>query len=285
MLIQPYQTDELKFAWCYQVFFRWRTWRRGPVPSLACLTAEGLNPRLEKYQVRLLEFGSDAIDIRAIVSLQPQESAATAASKTKGQLCKAVSEQANSDQKTFARGYFAATVGKSTADEVNKYLETQSEHHGYDQRPRPPTHVAIFVRDPAMQGLLATDHAVTSLKFHIVLATWKRQGVFSAEAAKAIAANWQDQQARLRVVFDKFSFLPDHVHIAVEVHPTVSPAQLVTELMNASQDFAFKNFAENVIRAKAERLWQPSAYIGSYGDLTTAAMKSYIDRWSRAKAE
>ncbi|MDZ4848255.1 MAG: IS200/IS605 family transposase [Pirellulaceae bacterium] len=126
---------------------------------------------------------------------------------------------------------------------------------------------------------MATDHAVTSLKFHVVLATWKRQGVFSAEAAKAIVANWRDQQARLRVVFDKFSFLPDHVHIAVEVHPTVSPTLLVTKLMNASQEFAFENFPENVIRAKAERLWQPSAYIGSFGDLTTAAMKSYIDRW------
>ena len=104
--------------------------------------------------------------------------------------------------------------------------------------------------------------------------------MFNAEAARAIDAHWRNQQARLRVVFDKFCFLPDHVHIAVEVHPTVSPARLVTELMNASQDFAFENFPENVIRAKAERLWQPSAYIGSFGDLTTAAMKSYIDRWS-----
>ena len=136
MLIQPYQTDELTFAWCYQVFFRWRTWRRGPVPSLTGLTAESLNPRLEPYHVRLLEFGSDAIDIRAIVSLQPQESTSTAASKTKGQLCKAVGEQATSNQKTFARGYFAATIGKSSADEVNSYLETQSEHHGYDRRDR-----------------------------------------------------------------------------------------------------------------------------------------------------
>ncbi len=231
MLIQPYHTDELKFAWCYQVFFRWRTWRRVPVPSLAGLTAESLNPRLEQYQVRLLEYGSDALDIRALVSLQPQESTATAASKNKGQLCKAVGEQVSSNQKSFTRGY-----------------------------------------------------AVTSLKFHIVLATWKRQGVFTAEVARAIDAHWRDQQARLRVVFDKF-FLPDHVHIAVEVHPTASPARLVTELMNASQVFAFENFPENVARAKVERLWQPSAHIGSFGDLTTAATKSYIDRWCRASTE
>jgi len=285
MLIQPYQADELKFAWCYRVFFRWRTWRRRPIPALAGLTTESMNFRLEQYQVRLLEFGSDTLDIRAIASLQPQESTATAASKTKGQLCRAVSEQVSSNQKTFARGYFAATVGTSTANEVKNYLDTQSEHHGYDRRPQPPTHVAVFVRDAATPELLATDHAVTSLRFHIVLATWKRQGVFTSEAAKAVVANWRDQQAKLRVVFDKFSFLPDHVHIAVEVHPTVSPALLVTKLMNVSQEFAFENFPENVIRAKAERLWQPSAYIGSFGNLTTAAMKSYIDRWGRAKAE
>gem|GEM_PF-4740448 len=67
-----------------------------------------------------------------------------------------------------------------------------------------------------------------------------------ASTAKAVDANWWGQQARLRVVFDKFSFLPDHEHIAVEAHPTVSPALLVTELMNASQEFAFENFPENV---------------------------------------
>ena len=60
---QPYQSDELKFAWCYRVFFRWRTWPRVPVPWLAGLTAESFNPRLEQYQVRLLEFGSDSLDM------------------------------------------------------------------------------------------------------------------------------------------------------------------------------------------------------------------------------
>jgi len=57
---QPYQLDELKFAWCYHVFFRWRTWRRVLVPSLAGLTAESLSPRLEPFQVRLLEFSAEA---------------------------------------------------------------------------------------------------------------------------------------------------------------------------------------------------------------------------------
>ena len=133
----------------YQVFFRWRTWRRKSVPSLVGLTAESLNPRLEEHRIRFLEFGFDAINTRALVSLRPQESTSTAASKTKGQLCKAVSEQANSNQKTFA----------------------------------------------------------------------------------------------------------------------------------------FENFPENVIRAKVERQWQSRAYIGSSGDLTTASMKCYIDRWSRANAE
>ena len=139
MLIQPYQLDELKFAWCYQVFFRWRTWRRVLVPSLVGLTAESVNPRLEPFQVQLLEL--------------------------------------------------------------------------------------------------------------------------SAEAAKAMDAHWRDQQTRLRVVSDKFSFLPDHVHIAVEVDPTVSPAVSVTQLLNASQEYAFENFPETMIRAQAERLWQPSASI------------------------
>jgi hypothetical protein len=34
-----------------------------------------------------------------------------------------------------------------------------------------------------------------------------------------------------------------------------------------------------VIPARVERLWQPSAYIGSYGDLESIKIAAYVRKW------
>ena len=78
---------------------------------------------------------------------------------------------------------------------------------------------------------------------------------------------------------DKVSFVPDHVHLAVRTHPSLSPAEVVVALMNASQELMWKDFANLVIRGARERLWQPSAYIGSYGDLESAKIAAYVRKW------
>ena len=78
---------------------------------------------------------------------------------------------------------------------------------------------------------------------------------------------------------EKVSFVPDHVHLAVRTHPTVSPAKMTLALINAAQELLWRDFDQSVIRAGVERLWQPSAYIGSYGDLESAKIASYVRQW------
>jgi hypothetical protein len=60
-----------------------------------------------------------------------------------------------------------------------------------------------------------------------------------------------------------------HVHIAFWLHPAVSPARLVVTLMNEGQRVLAERFPEELIRARVPRFWQPSAYVGSYGELAT----------------
>ena len=71
------------------------------------------------------------------------------------------------------------------------------------------------------------------------------------------------------------SFVPDHVHVALRVHPARSPADTVVELMNAAQEVMEQELAS----AGLNRLWQPSAYVGSYGDLASPQVRSYIENW------
>ena len=75
--------------------------------------------------------------------------------------------------------------------------------------------------------------------------------------------------------------MPDHVHLAVTLHPAVDPASIVVALMNAAQEVLWSQFDRDVIQAGVERLWQPGAYVGSFGDLTSNAIGAYVSRWER----
>jgi REP element-mobilizing transposase RayT len=282
MLIQPYHYNEMTFAWCYRVYYRWRTHRRKSNSILPKLTAETFGSLIQPYGIHLLELATDPIDMRALVSLTPQESVSVAASKMKGRASKWLTEQmpVESDRH-LARGYFAITSGASAADEIEAYLERQGEHHGYADCSRPQVFVRTYEATPETESALQTDHAVTRLRFHIVLATWQRRGVFGQASGQAVSDRWRQLQTDLQLRFEKVSFLPDHVHLAVSLHPAVDPASVAVALMNASQEVLWNQFDRDVIQAGVERLWQPSAYVGSFGDLTSNAISAYVARWER----
>ncbi len=283
MRSEPYNIDEMRFAWCYRVYYRLRTHRRQPKPSLVQLDFETLRDLLEPVGIHLLELASDAIGLRLLVSLQPSETVSAAASKMKGRISKWLGAQSrqSTPSKSLARGYFAATTGQPTADAVEEYLQQQGEHHGYSDRARPPLFVQSFARTPEAEQVLRTDHAVTSLRYHVVMATWQRQGVFVRSSAETICHRWQSLRSGLRMFIDKVSFVPDHAHVALALHPSASPAATVVSMMNVAQELMWERFDNAVVKAGTRRLWQPSAYIGSFGDLTSNAVSSYVRQWER----
>ncbi len=86
-------------------------------------------------------------------------------------------------------------------------------------------------------------------------------------------------QDELAIALEKVSFVPDHAHLAVRFHPSVSPAMMVVALMNAAQEHMWSHFPDTVIRAGVERLWQPSAYLGAFGDFESTKIAAYVRRW------
>ena len=254
MQIHPFELDELRFAWCNRIYLRTRTHWRNPIPKLSTLTNEVLADLLEPYQLHVLETATSDIEACLLLSLNPNESAATAVSKTKGRISKWLNTDSElSSRKTLSRGYFACTIGQATAQAIEAYLQSQSEHHGYADRPNPPVFVRSFQHDGVIQKKVQADHAVSSLRYHVVLASWFRQGVFDSIAAESVTKDWMECQRTNRFLLDKVSFLPDHVHVAISVHPSQSPSAVVLELMNAAQERMWSEFAHLVIRAKAER--------------------------------
>lgn len=287
MLMQAYQLEELKFAWCYRVYYRWRTHRARPQRALARLDQPTLDALLQPYEIHVLEVTGGETDVKLLASLLPAETVAGCAGKAKGRVSKWLREELElgEPRRLLSRGYFACTAGPSTAEAVERYLDEQGEHHGYASRPKPPVFVRRYPLSPADEQRLSTQHAVTILRLHLVLSTWRRKGVFGRTEGEAIATRWRQMQDELAMALEKVSFLPDHVHLAVRFHPSVSPAIMVVALMNAAQERMWRDFPDAVIRAGAERLWQPSAYLGAFGNLEAAKIAAYVRRWEREEGQ
>ncbi len=215
------------------------------------------------------------------VSLRPSESVAAAAGKIKGRLSKRLNQNDPSGRtKQLSRGYGALSIGKSTARAVELYLERQAQHHGYQNRARPPIFVGQSDQLTGSSGLNPI-HAVSRIRYHIVLATEFRRGVFTRDAGAALFEHWKNQQNEGRFAIQKVSFVPDHVHLAVLSHPSCTPAGIILRLMNSAQSFLWKKFANLAIEAKIRRLWQPTAYFGTFGDLPSPAVSAYVKNMNR----
>jgi len=49
--------------------------------------------------------------------------------------------------------------------------------------------------------------------------------------------------------------------------------------MNAAQAVMFEEFPEVMIRYGSDRLWETGAYVGSFGDINSKAVREALQRW------
>ncbi len=280
MFRRPYTLDELRFAYSYHLYVRWHTHRWQPFPALGALTTSTLQRLVERHGIRVLSTQSDSRELVTVISLRPTDATSTAVSKVKGAVSKWLRERTGSDARSLlGQGYFACTSGHSTREKVEAYLGTQSTHHGYSQRTVVPAFERQFRCSETEMSRLQTQHARTLLRFHVVLSTMGRKGVFGRESAPRIAAQWQNLGITEKHFLEKVSFVPDHVHLALRLHPTLKPAEVILQLLNSAEVLMHRELPEHLIQSGTTRLWQPGAYLGAYGEVTSGAIKSYISRW------
>jgi hypothetical protein len=77
MFTRAYQPLELRFAYCYRVYFRWRTPRSQSCSPLANLAAEKLSDLVRACGIEVLECAVSDVEILTLVSLRPQETIAS----------------------------------------------------------------------------------------------------------------------------------------------------------------------------------------------------------------
>jgi REP element-mobilizing transposase RayT len=278
MYLEPYSLDELNFAFRCYVYFRWHTYRRCTMPALKQLSASALGAIHPEIQV--LEFNTSEDEIALLAGLEPLETVSSAASKLKGATSKLLRNlMTENSGSRLGGGYFAATTGSIDWEQLNQYLDCQAEHHGYDRSAQPPIWVQSWDVTDSDLDLLQPIHARVLLRWHIVLSTWNRVGVFDGEAARAICEDWAQKSADWKVRFQKVSMVPDHVHVAVWTHATVAPGRLIVDMLNSSQTLMSEHYPRLLIEGGQPRLWKPGSFVGSFGDITKGRVRSYLRSW------
>jgi REP element-mobilizing transposase RayT len=158
MRMQEYNREELRFAYCYHVYTRWRTHRRRLYPALSHLNAAVLQNLVEPYGIRVLEAGSDGCQVRVLASLRPEESISGCASKMKGQVSKWLKTalRLENPETLLARGYFVCTSGKSTGAQVGFWTITEpspAQGRGIQER----KHLSVLETNRTIPGSRSGD--------------------------------------------------------------------------------------------------------------------------------
>lgn len=280
-MLRPYLELDLSFAWSYVIYLRWKTHRNQPNPHLPRLDHPTLETIAQRYGIRVLEATTSSSEVILMASLKPDESVSSCASKLKGQSSKWLREAMalGPGPRLWSRSYFAAGIGKNTKQAVEAYLAKQPERHGYSERPHPPVFVKQYPLTDADDMRLQPKHGRTDIQLHVSLSTLQRASVFAARSGEALAAFWKARERDGKFALLKISIVPDHLHLALKIHPTVAPSGLVLDLMNSAQEFLFENHRDAILATGLPQIWYPGAYIGTYGEVTRVRVRDYIREW------
>ena len=101
---------------------------------------------------------------------------------------------------------------------------------------------------------------------------------FGPSIATELISYWRLVAKKGDFTIDRATVLPDHIHLMIRIVPKVSIATCVLALMNNGQHWLGKHYPHLLIKAKVVQLWQPSAYVGTTGRITTALVKSFLNR-------
>ena len=268
-----------KLSWAYQLHYYlcFRTHRRKKLFSLTD-RLEALSQELshisERHGYHLLRAKGYPDHLRCLLSLRPSDSISKILQTVKTNLSRELGLRFQLQAPVWANGFLARSVGRVRIEAVKHYLDSQSEHHGYAER----THTPVFRFVAKTPIALTAAHSVFDLNHHVVLATGYRRAIFGSGIGNALLEYWERVATKKGFAIDRATVLPDHIHLLMRIVPKLSIEDCVLALMNNGQHWFGKHYPQLLVKAGLNQLWQPSAYVGTSGKVTTALVKSFLSR-------
>jgi putative transposase len=238
------------------------------------LVNEVLEDVCNRAQYHLLETKLSEDHLRLLVSLQPDQTVSQTIRMFKGNLQNQFRKQLDI-RDLWAKGYFARTSGTVDLERVRRYVDSQVSHHGFSgEWTKPLKYQNADFRSPSF----SFDHSVSLLNYHFVFVTQDRRAIFDEAIAPNLFAYLKSLgQAHLFVV-DRIGILPDHLHLLIEGVPSSSAEQYAQALLNNTGSWMERNYSGVLKATGAWNVWQPSYYVGTVGEYTTAQVSSFLSR-------
>ncbi len=265
----------------YQLhFYQWlKTYRRRPL-LIGSDAQSLLNRVLSEVCVRqdyhLLDTDIDKDNVRLLLSLNPSQSISETVRFLKGNVSRqfglTLSEQlkATGSRSVWAQGYFARSSGKTNIAAARAYVDSQATHHGYRGDWTKP----LKFRNPNFRSpAFKFDHLIAILDYHLVIATQNRLPLFMAPDLFNYIITIGQQH---NFAVDRIGLLPDHMHLIIEVIPSLSVQDCVLAILENSRYWMTKHYSGTLKQLKAWDVWQPSFYAGTVGEYSTAQVREFL---------
>jgi putative transposase len=121
------------------------------------------------------------------------------------------------------------------------------------------------------------NHSVSELGFHIVWVTKYRRPALAGGVGVMCKNIIAETCAAYGWDLLEIEVMPDHVHVFVQIKPSVAPSEVARTLKSISAVQIF--YAHPTLKGRkfwGSGLWSPSTYYGSVGHVSEDTVRRYI---------
>ena len=120
-----------------------------------------------------------------------------------------------------------------------------------------------------------TRHATYEIRYHFVFCPKYRRPVLAGAVGERLQAMIPEIIGQLGGKVLNITVQPEHVHLFVEIPPTLAPSQVVHRVKGASSHRLRQEFPH--LRSRLPSLWTRSYYVGTAGKVSETTIQRYID--------
>ena len=241
-------------------------------PRAPCLVDNVVEEVCGREKYRLLESNLSDDHLRLLVSLRPEHTVSATVKMLKGNLQHRFRKELEIEG-LWAKGYFARSSGTVDLERARNYVDRQVKHHGFSgDWTKPLKYSNPSFTSPAFQH----GHNISILKYHLVFVTQERLALFDEAIALKLFDCISAVGSKRQFAVDRIGLLPDHMHVLIEGVPTVSPQEYALAIVNNTQHWMERKFSGVLKETGAWNVWQPSYYVGTVGEYTTAQIDRFV---------
>ena len=120
-----------------------------------------------------------------------------------------------------------------------------------------------------------TRHATYEIRYHFVFCPKYRRPVLAGAVGERLQAMIPEIIWQLGGKVLNITVQPEHVHLFVEIPPTLAPRQVVHRVKGASSHRLRQEFPH--LRSRLPSLWTRSYYVCTAGKVSETTIQRYID--------